>query len=62
MKIKNQNPKILIDTDSKLHDEIHLENIAKGQLFYSLNLCGKKLLKLPKKVKVDHNHGLVQVL
>ena len=30
MKIKNQNPKILIDTDSKLHDEIHLENIAKG--------------------------------
>ena len=30
MKIKNQNPKILIDTDSKLHDEIRLENIAKG--------------------------------
>ena len=30
MKIKNQNSKILIDTDSKLRDEIHLENIAKG--------------------------------
>ena len=30
MKIKNHNAKILIDTDSKLPDEIHLENIAKG--------------------------------